>query len=173
MSLAYKDGFVYGSTTVWGGLSAAPDSNAVAKIFKYDPQTKNVVWSVTPELNSIDNPLWIGSVAFDKYGKLWAVSGNTLFSFDIENKKVTDEIKFNDYTFSTTTHQWRPHYIRFDKNGNLYTNINSIQIVNVSDVSDRISLNQHIGQKVSLFTLDDNGNIYYALSDKMYKLELK
>lgn len=173
MSLTYKDGFLYGSTTVWGGLSSTPDLTKKAKIFKYNPETNSIVWEFTPELNSVKDPLWIGSVAFDKNGKLWAVSGNTLFCVDVETKKVTDEIQFADYEFSKTQHQWRPVYIRFDETGNLYTNINSIQIVNVDDISDRINLQRIIGNKVYLFTLDKEGNIYYASSDKMYKLELK
>ncbi|MBE7021194.1 MAG: hypothetical protein E7411_07165 [Ruminococcaceae bacterium] len=173
MSLAYKDGYIYGSTTVWGGLSSTPDVSTPAKIFKYNPETNEVVWTFTPELNSISDPLWIGSVAFDKNGKLWAVSGNTLFSMDVDTKEIRAEIRFADYTFSTTSHQWRPIYIRFDGNGNLYTNIASIQIVNVDNPGDRISLKDVINKAVHLFTLDPDGNIYYANSNELLFLELK
>ncbi len=173
MSVCCKDGFIYGSTTVWGGLSATPDSSQVAKIFKFNPETQELVWSITPSLDSITDPLWIGGIAFDKNGKLWAVSGNTLFSLNTETRQVIDEIKFGNYTFSTTQHQWRPVYIRFDKNGNLYTNIDTIQIVNVDDSSERISLKELIVNKVNLFDLDLEGNIYYAKGDAMYLLEIE
>ena len=79
------------------------------------------------------------------------------------------EINFNDYTYSTTTHQWRPLYIRFDKKGRLYVNITSIQVVDV-DTYEHISLLKKLKYKIHMYELDEYGNIYYAVADKLHKL---
>lgn len=168
IGLAYKDGLIYGSTSVWGGLSSVP-SEPEAKMFIFDTVTGKVIKEFTPKIKGITNPLWIGGLAFDKNGKLWGATGGTLFSINPDTEEVIDVIKFQDYTYSTTTHQWRPLYIRFDEEGYLYVNIDSIQIVNVDTLETR-SLSKEIGEKVHLFDLDKNGNIYYASAAQLWML---
>lgn len=173
MSLVYKDGLLYGSTTVWGGLGAEVTADA-AKIFVYNPETKKIVSQFTPTVNGNSKPLWIGGLAFDKNGTLWAASGGSLFSVNVSSDKsalsVANEFDFIDYTYSTTTHQWRPLYIRFDDKGRLYVNINTIQVVDV-DTLEYISLADKLNyKKVHLYDLDEYGNIYYAQLSSLYIL---
>lgn len=168
IGLVYKDGLLYGSTTVWGGLGASVKAEK-AVIFIYDPINKKLLKSFTPTINGCDKPLWIGGLAFDKNGKLWAASGNSVFIVNTEKMCVEKEINFLDYTYSTTNHQWRPLYIRFDSKGRLYVNINSIQVVDV-DTFEHISLLKNLRYKIHMYELDQYGNIYYALSDKLNKL---
>jgi len=171
IGLVYKDGLLYGSTSVWGGLSASVKAEA-AVIFVYDPVAEQLVSSFTPAVNGCEKPLWIGGLAFDKNGTLWAASGNSIFSVDTENMCVKDEINFLDYTYSTTTHQWRPLYFRFDKEGRMYININSIQVVDV-DTLEHVSLLSKLRYKIHMYDIDQYGNIYYALTDTLMKLPVK
>jgi len=168
IGLAYKDGLVYGSTSVWGGLSATPTEKS-AKIFIFDPEKGEVIKEFVPKIKGVSNPLWIGGLAFDKNGTLWAATGSTLFSLNAHTEEVTNVISFGEYTYSTTTHQWRPLYIRFDKNGLLYVNINSIQIVDVDTLETR-SLMENIGEKVHLYDLDKEGNIFYSSNSQFWML---
>ncbi len=166
IALTCKDGLVYGTTSIWGGLTGKPSEKA-AKFFIFDPKTEKVIKEFTPQISGIENPTWIGGLAFDKNGKLWMATGGTLFSLNPETEEVSDVIKFIDYTYSTETHTWRPLYIRFDEEGRLYVNINSIQIVDVDTLKTQSLLNE-IGVKVHLFDLDKDGNIYYAEAQELW-----
>ena len=160
ISLACRDGLVYGTTSIWGGLSGKP-SEPAAKMFIFDPKTEKVIKEFTPKIPDIENPSWLGGIAFDKNGKLWIATGGTLFSVNPDTQEVIDSIKFIDYTYSTTTHTWRPLYIRFDEEGRLYVNINSIQVVDVDTLKTQ-SLLPQIGYKVHVYDIDRHGNIFFA-----------
>lgn len=171
MSIAYRDGKIYGSTTIWGGLGATPVAEQ-AKIFVYDLAAKQLTKEFTPKISGVNKPSWIGSVAFDKNGKLWAITGNTLFSVDPETEAVNNVLKFDDYTYSTTSHTWRPLYIRFDEDGLLYAGIKGIKVVN-TETMEYYDLTDKLGYETYLWTIASDGNIYFSKSGQLWMLPIR
>ena len=77
VSLAASGNVVYGGTSRWGGLGAAPSTGA-ARVFAYDVSTKRKLWESTP----IAGAQTIGAVAMGPGGSLWAASGPLLVELD-------------------------------------------------------------------------------------------
>lgn len=170
ISLTYRDGLIYGTTSVFGGLSSTPDFTNPAKIFVFDTKEGKVIKQFTPKIPGVEKPFWIGSIAFDKNGKLWFATGGHLCSIDIDTQEIIDNFKFMDYEYSTTTHTWRPYYIRFDSEGRLYVNINGIQIVDVDTLKTQNLVDDVGGIKVHLFDLDKDDNIYFVSTSEFWVL---
>ena len=170
ISLAYRDGLIYGTTSVWGGLSSTPDFTKPAKIFVFDTKEGKVIKEFTPKIPGVENPTWIGSIAFDKNGKLWFATGGNLCSINIDTEEIIDNFKFSDYEYSTTTHTWRPYYIRFDSEGRLYVNINGVQVVDVDTLKTQSLVDEVGGIKVHLFDLDKDDNLYFVTTSELWVL---
>jgi len=167
IGLSWYKGKLYGSTSVWGGLSAIPDASP-AKIFIFDPESGKTVKAVVPEIPGITHPTWIGGIVAVDEDTVWAVTGNTLFKYDFEKEKTLAHISFGEYTYSNVKHRWRPTYIRFDSKGNLYTNINGIQLVNPDTLEHKRITEE---EEVFLFTLDGKSRICYAIDSNFYILD--
>jgi len=103
--LCYKDGIIYGGTGIFGGLSCKA-SEEKAFIFSYDIKKECVTDKFYPELNG-DKPDFISAVTVDKNGKLWALSDNVLFSFDMEKKRVTHTTLIGAPEYEKGRHYWR------------------------------------------------------------------
>ncbi len=77
VSLTAYGNVVYGGTSRWGGLGAAPSSGS-AKVFAYDASTKRKLWESTP----IPGAESMGAIAMGPGGSLWAASGPLLVELD-------------------------------------------------------------------------------------------
>lgn len=158
ISLAVKDGMLYGSTSAYGGLASTP-SEKQAKLFVYDYKNNEKVKEVTVDIPGVSNPLCIGGISFDESGLLWCVSGKTLFAVDLDTQKVVKSKVFEEFSYNPSSHQWRPTYIRWASDGLLYTNINGIKAVD-TETMNAIDL-QSLTGNAALFTIGTDGNLYY------------
>lgn len=77
VSLAASGNVVYGGTSRWGGLGAAPAGGA-ARVFAYDAASRRKLWESTP----ISGAQSIGALAMGPNGSLWAASGPLLVELD-------------------------------------------------------------------------------------------
>ncbi len=174
MSLKYHNGYLYGSTTIFGGNSIDATEKE-PKIFKFDVNTNKLIDSFTPDLKDVDEYNWIGAITTDKNGVMWGVSGNTLFSFDFEEKKVIKQYNFGNYTYDGRV--WKPVKLRFDKDGILFVSINGLKAINV-DTGEWMDLSHLTSVVPSVYEFDDYGNLYYAAGNSgdlyvLYKSEIE
>lgn len=170
ISLAYHNGRLYGSTSVHGGLGSVPVEKE-AKIFCYDPETEQFLAQATLHLPNDKKALHIGQIKFDTEGRLWAVSGYTLFRLHPETLEQMEQLSFGEYPYNVHQHVWRPTYIRFDQNGYLYTNIKGIKIIN-PETLEFVDLQAYTGNNVPLFTIGSDQNLYYSIDAKLYKISI-
>lgn len=157
IGIAYKDGKLYGSTTIHGGLGSTATAQQ-AKMFVYDIEKGEKIKEFTPNIPGLNNPLHIGELKFDKNGKLWAASGYTIFSIDMETEKVSDVKSFGTYDYKRDEHTWKPIRIRFDKKGYLYANLNGLKAINTKDMSFK----ELTSYEVSEYDIGDDNNLYFA-----------
>lgn len=157
MSITYKDGIIYGSTTVHGGLGSEPTEKE-AKIFLYDVSKGIKLKEFSPKIDGIDKALNIGEIKFDENGKLWAVTGYTLFSVDPITEKVNNVLSFGKFDYNLKEHVWKPTHIRFDKNGYLYANLNGIKAINTNDMSYKSVTDYEILD----YTIGEDNNFYFS-----------
>lgn len=155
MSLAYRDGKLYGSTTIWGGLGIEP-TESEAKIFVFDVAGRTVEKVITPKLPGKIAPKAIGSLSFGPDGLLWGAAWGTIFAVNPKNGTVvrSRKIRPTDWDFN---HLWRPIQLRWSADGLLYTTLG-----NRLTVVDPRTLKHRELAETELMTLSADGDIYYA-----------
>jgi len=116
--VAYKDGKVYGSTTIHGGLGSSPTQTR-AKLFIYDVHTKEKIRELTPTFSSASTVTHIGELCFAPDGRLWGVAGGIIFEIDTETLAIKSEIRASSGGVSGN---WRPIYMYFDVYGIMFAN---------------------------------------------------
>ncbi len=123
-SIFYKDGYIYGATTVNGASGTFPEDTTQAVLFVYDVKAMKIVATcdVADYIDGFTDRIpQIDQVAADPDvdGKFWGAVADTLFSytFDTETKKFTvkEELSINkDQNYSAPGNVWRPRDIIFD-----------------------------------------------------------
>ncbi|GIP38725.1 hypothetical protein J31TS4_20050 [Paenibacillus sp. J31TS4] len=170
MGLAYRDGKLYGSTTVWGGLDITPTASE-AKMFVWDVAKKQLISSFTPELelaNGIKAKA-IGGLSFGPDGLLWGAAYGTIFAIDPVTYKVVKqkEIVQTDWVFD---HIWTPVKLQWDQEGILYTTLGGKLVV----IDPRTMAHTVIpGTKTNQMALGPDGNIYYNEASMLKRIKVK
>ncbi|MEG9295915.1 WD40 repeat domain-containing protein [Mangrovibacillus sp. Mu-81] len=165
-SLAYKDGKVYGSTTINGGLGADPTAEE-ARIFVWDTETEEKVEEITLSIDGLEKPEAIGDLSFGPDGFLWGASIDTIFAMDPETLTIVKSRKLYDSlplsAWNKIELEWSNDLLYADFSGNLTAidpnTLDSKQIARVYD-----------------FSVGQDGNLYYASRENrtmLHKMEVK
>ena len=99
-SLTYKDGILYGGTTVWGGIGAVPTTTD-AKFFAFDVKTKTKLF----EMIIAEGTRTITTVEVGPDGRIWGMSEGYIFKYNPETGEVEyNKEVFPEIDFSTADH---------------------------------------------------------------------
>ena len=123
-NIIYKDGYIYGSTTTYGGSGSTPDTKN-AQFFVYDVKAMKLIATIDPAtvLKGFDNQIvWIEAMEEDPLepGKFWAVIGDTLvsYTFDLKTKTYSfkEEVSLakGEEGYNGHTNNWDHRNIIFD-----------------------------------------------------------
>src|SRR5690606_12272856 len=117
------EGLLYGSTTVWGGLDAAP-TEAAAKVFIWDVKEEKVIKEVTPEIPQSNGTTVraIGGLSFGPDGLLWGAAWGTLFAMNPDTLEIVKQKEFHSTSWQYS-HYWVPAKLRWGQDGFLYTTL--------------------------------------------------
>ncbi len=119
VSFAYRDGVLYGGTTIHGGLGIRPvEENS--RLFAWDVKENKLLYSLEP----VKDRAAITSLQFDDSGMLWGWALGTVFVFDPKTREV---IHTEDrFPFTTRArHVWRAAFMTPEHNGKIYGSISS------------------------------------------------
>lgn len=157
MGLAYKDGLLYGSTSVWGGLGVDP-SEPQAKMFIWDvAQGKKIDEFTLDDLLIDEAPRMIGGLKFGPDGLLWGVVDGTIFAMDMETKKIVKSKMIQPSLYNSS--KVLPYKLEFAPDGLLYSTLSrklfaiDPETLQYKMVSDSF---------VNIMTLGIDGSIYFA-----------
>ncbi|OCA87751.1 hypothetical protein A8F94_07840 [Bacillus sp. FJAT-27225] len=167
--LAYKDGKVYGGTSIYGGLGIDPVAEE-AKMFVFDVEKGEKIAEFTPEIPGLeDTPFQnIGELSFGPDGLLWGIIDGTIFAMDPETYEVVKSKEIYETTFLSS--KWRPFYLVWGPDGNLYTTLNrKLTVVN----PETLQSEQLVEGTVDLMDLSEDGSIYYGKGANLYKIPAK
>jgi outer membrane protein assembly factor BamB len=110
-SLAYKDGLLYGGTSVYGGMGAIPTAKA-AELFVWDVAKRQKVFSTVP----VPGKPAITQLHVGPDGQLWGLTGGTLFVFD----PATRQVVHRHNHFPSVAGHYRDGSLLTGKDGHLY-----------------------------------------------------
>ncbi|MEH7235366.1 FIMAH domain-containing protein [Bacillus sp. JJ1562] len=170
VGLSYRDGKIYGSTTVRGGLDIEPTAKK-AKMFVWDVEGKKKLTEFELDIPELDMPPMISGLTFDEDGLLWGAVDGILFAMNPDTYEIVKSK--NLYPNIKNRGMWRPVHILFGEDGLLYTDIGGkLAVVDPkSEDLDHVSLIEN-GPEVTFIELayDDKGNqnIYFVDGDKHF-----
>lgn len=165
ISLAYKDGKLYGGTSVWGGLGINPKAEE-AKIFVWDVEKGEKIAEFTPKIPGIDaTPRMIGDLSIGPDGFLWGAVEGTIFKMDPETYEVVDSKVIRPSLYNSS--KWFPYRLEWGPDGMLYTTLSRKLIVIDPETLDYKVL---VDDFMNSMTVGVDGSIYYALGSELYKI---
>uniref|UniRef100_UPI001C5F1529 PQQ-like beta-propeller repeat protein n=1 Tax=Nonomuraea rhizosphaerae TaxID=2665663 RepID=UPI001C5F1529 len=94
VSLAYRDGVVYGGTSIYGGQSATPPTQPEAKLFAWSVRENRLLWEIVPAPGKPAVP----GLAFDDRGRLWGIAGGEVFAVNVAARKVVKRVTLSSST---------------------------------------------------------------------------
>ncbi|MEV6159599.1 hypothetical protein AB0L53_55630 [Nonomuraea sp. NPDC052129] len=94
VSLAYRDGVVYGGTSIYGGQAATPPTQPEAKLFAWSVREDRLLWEIVPAPGKPAIP----ALTFDRRGRLWGIAGGEVFAVNVAARKVVSKITLSSST---------------------------------------------------------------------------
>ncbi|WP_409341998.1 cohesin domain-containing protein [Paenibacillus sp. MBLB4367] len=160
--LAYRNGIIYGSTTIYGGLGI-PQTETEAKMFVWDVAQEKKLAEFTLDLPELDKPPMITGLTFGPDGLLWGTVDGIVFKMNPDTYQIAGYKDIypgvNNYGF------WRPYHPRWGKDGLLYVDLADIVTVVDPKTMDFVQLSP-TGKEIAFFAIaeDANGNenMYYT-----------
>ncbi|MEV0385493.1 hypothetical protein [Nonomuraea sp. NPDC050643] len=92
VSLAYRDGVLYGGTSIYSGQSATPPTQPEATLFAWSVKQNRLLWEIVPAPGKPAVP----ALAFDDRGRLWGIAGGEVFTVDTAARKVVGRVTLSD-----------------------------------------------------------------------------
>ncbi|MEV1243210.1 hypothetical protein [Nonomuraea sp. NPDC049750] len=94
VSLAYRDGVVYGGTSIYGGQAATPPTQPEAKLFAWSVRENRLLWEIVPAPGKPAIP----ALTFDRRGRLWGIAGGEVFAVNVAARKVVSKVTLSSST---------------------------------------------------------------------------
>ncbi|MBS4208178.1 hypothetical protein [Bacillus sp. FJAT-50079] len=165
ISLAYRDGKLYGGTSVWGGLGMDPKAKE-AKIFVWDVEKGEKMKEFTPQIPGIDEtPRMIGELSFGPDGNLWGAVDGTIFAMDPETMEVVKSKLIRPSLYNSS--KWFPYRLQWAPDGMLYTTLSrSLIAIDPDTLAHKIIVDDFMNN----MTIGVDGSIYYALGNELYQI---
>lgn len=169
VGLASKDGKIYGSTSIHGGLDIEPTADN-AKMFVWDIEEQKKITDFEIDLPGLDKSPIISGLTFDDEGLLWGAVDGFIFAMDSDTFEIVKHK--NIYPEITNHGKWRPVHIHFGDDGLLYTDVGSkLSVVDPeSEDLDHVTLvdsDDEVSFMELAYDSEDNQNIYY-IDEKNY-----
>ncbi len=170
VGLAYKDGLIYGATCISGGLGTNP-SQPSAKLFVFDPKIGQKTKEWVPQFPSrMGTPIQhIGDLEVGPDGNIWGACQEMLFCMDPKTQDIKKTLFLNDVKWYEGS-LWRPVYLRWGKDGLLYTSQGNVPNVIDIDTMEYIRLTKQAGGSSPMISLDSQDNIYITVDTELRKI---
>ncbi|MEU9835760.1 PQQ-binding-like beta-propeller repeat protein [Streptosporangium sp. NPDC048047] len=92
VSLAYRDGVLYGGTSIYGGQSATEPTQTEARLFAWSVAENRLLWDIVPAPGKPAIP----ALTFDDRGRLWGIAGGEVFSVEVRARRVIGRVALSD-----------------------------------------------------------------------------
>ena len=161
IALAYADGFLYGGTSVYGGLGGTP-TETDGKLFVWDMETKRTVWEGVP----VPGEKVVSAVVVGEGGRVWGMTSGHLFAFDRDSRRIERVTElFPPIDWASRTHFWRGVFLQYESGGTLYGNCVD-KLFRYDIGAERLDV---LAEGAILFARDERGSLYAADGETLYK----
>lgn len=161
VSLAYREGLLYGGTTVWGGLGIDPVAEE-AVLFLWDVTSGEKVFERIP----VPGEKAIGDLVFDDDGMLWGITQGTLFQFDPQRQEVVTRRRLFESNWERTV--WQSSFLKYEPAQNILYVVSGGRLLSYSPATDRV---EELAQGVGYLARDRLGNLYTARGTELVQIK--
>ncbi len=174
IGLAYKEGKVYGGTSIWGGLGIDP-SETVAKLFEWDVATATKTAEIIPDVPGFI-PQMIGELSIgpdgNLYGAMWGQSdiSSSSFALFVMDPITKDILRSKVIATGQKASDWRPFFLYWGPDGLLYTTLGR-QLIVFDPVT--LAYNKLVNPYVHVMALGPDGSVYYKNGAQLMKLPVR
>lgn len=147
LSFAYKDGLLYGGTSIHGGQGSTPKAKE-AVLFVWDVVNKKKLYEVVP----VPGKQAITALHIGPDGNVWGLANGALFIFDIATRQVIH----TDNAFPNAAGRWIDGSMETGTDGNVYATVGGF-FFKVDADTKKITV---LASQVRKLTQDDFGNFY-------------
>ncbi|CAM3608268.1 cohesin domain-containing protein [Marinicrinis lubricantis] len=155
ISLAYKDGKLYGGTSINGGMAVDPKAQE-AKLFVWDTVREEKITEISLDIPGLKNPPAIGGLSFGPDGLLWGAANGYVFALDPNTMKVIKYRNLNPQD-SGTGFRWGSFKLEWHETGILLANLGIKMYAVHPETLEYIEL-----PGTEAFTIGPDGHLYYA-----------
>ncbi|TMV46245.1 hypothetical protein FE783_26490 [Paenibacillus mesophilus] len=152
ITLAYKDGKVYGGTSIWGAYGAPAPTAKEGKLFVWDAATGQKELEIVP----VAGKQAVTSLIVGPDGNLWGFDEGVLFIYDPASRKVTETHEVMPIRYAGTV--WTDAFMAAGKDGNVYGTARGT-FFRIDGKSKKVSILDNTRQFSNL-TADRNGDLY-------------
>ncbi|GGG26436.1 WD40 repeat domain-containing protein [Paenibacillus abyssi] len=161
VALCYHNGFVYGGTSVYGGLGITPTEKD-GKLFVWDASAKQKIWEGVP----VQGERAVSALTVDGSGKVWGMTTGHLFRFDPVSRRFEMVVEiFPPLNWEERTHFWRGGFLHYDPSGVIYGNCID-KLFQFDIATHRLEV---LETDVALFARGLNGEFYVTKESELYK----
>ncbi|WP_309118155.1 Ig-like domain-containing protein [Paenibacillus sp.] len=154
VSLLYKDGLLYGGTTVFGGLGTIGPAAQEGRLFIYDPETRQIVFQTVP----VQGRKGVTGLNIGPDGLIWGVAEDHNFKFDSASRKIVSSIaKLRRYKEGGTV--WTYGFLQPGLDGNMYGTSRGQFFMVKPETMEFMLLNGNYGNYLQR---DDYGSFYFS-----------
>ncbi|GAA3732315.1 hypothetical protein GCM10022239_05940 [Leifsonia bigeumensis] len=173
VSLAYKNGTLFGGTSITGGLGV-DDSTTTAHLFEWDVASGTKTDEFIPAIPGMSSPELLGGLSFGPDGLLWGAAygqlaeggtGFAIYAMDADTHEIVKSQLM--YYGSARGNQWREFYLIWGADGMLYTSI--ARYITVVD-PDTLAHRKLADTTTHPMALGKDGSIYYGSGSHLMKL---
>ena len=161
VSLAYRDGFLYGGTSVWGGLGIDP-AEPDAKLFVWDVEQGERVWEGIVEAGERA----VTALAFDRDGMLWGLTSGKVFQFDPNAREVVRVEEL--YAYDWPRAYWQSGFLEYDEDRHVFYGTTQGRVFRFDPATWEVT--DLVEGGASYFARDRHGNIYFARGTELHQL---
>lgn len=166
--VAYRDGVVYGATSVWGGLGSVPTQDE-ARVFAFDIATGEKTLELVPELPGDVPARHLGALTFGPDGLLWGAGWGTIFAMDPDTLEVVRSAEVYPTDWDSFSHRWRPISLRWGQDGLLYTTLgDSLTVVDPETLE-----HTRLVEETPLMTVGPDGHLYYTAGADLMRIQVE
>lgn len=153
VSLAYKDGKVYGGTSIWGGLGIQP-SEKEGKLFVWDVAAAQKEREIVP----VPGKRAVTGLTVGPDGNIWGMAEGYLFILDPQTNEIVYSEQVIPVQYGDTV--WGDAYLEIGTDGNIYgTSRGKFFRINVE--TKEVTLLSNIISDAKFLAQDDFGNLYF------------
>lgn len=160
VTLAYRDGIVYGGTSIYSGQSATPPTQPEAKVFAWSVAEQRKLWEIVP---AAGKPT-VSGLTFDGHGQLWGIAGAEVFAIDVTQQTVTTRLTYGSSSSGLGRIEFNPI------DGMLYGVLAGNEVYRLDPATNQKYVLRS-GTAAHL-AVHPNGDVYFSAGSELFRYDL-